>query len=351
MLAGVVALAGVATLAGHPASGGERVAAVAYAVLVSLPLWWRRRVPLVVAGVVGLLGMVGQLLPITSLLDGPFLLAFAVAVGTVGLVDLRWRAVGWTALAALPPFVVAAVRGEGSRELVATLGWLGLCFAIGRAVGYRRSYAAALREQAIERRVTAERLAIARDLHDVVAQSVSAVAMQATVGLHLFDSKPAEARAALERIRAVGLGASREIRELLGLLRGPDSGGPLPGLAELPELVASSRVDGPAASYRVVGEPRPCDPLVGLTLYRVAQEALTNVRRHARAGAVSVELSWRPGVVGLTVVDDGAGSAEVVAGHGIRGMRERLALVNGVLEIERAAGVRVTATVSSEEQT
>jgi signal transduction histidine kinase len=351
-LAGAVALGGVATLAGHGASAGELWGAIGYVVVVSVPLWWRRQAPVVVAATIGLLGMAGQLTPIAELLAGPFLLGFAVAAGTVGLADLRWGAVGWTGLAVLPSLVVAVLRGEDPGELVTTLGWLGLAFAVGRAIGYRRSSAAVLREQAIERRVTAERLAIARDLHDVVAQAVGAVSMQATVGLHLFDDKPAEARAALERIRSVGLGASHEIRELLGLLRGADTAGPVPGLGDLPKLVASSRVDGPQAAYRVIGEPRRCDPLVGLTLYRVAQEALTNVRRHAQARTVVVELEWRPEAVALTVVDDGVGAAGAVAGHGIQGMRERLALVDGELEIGTGAtgGFRVTATAPSEEQ-
>ncbi|GAA1593071.1 histidine kinase [Kribbella hippodromi] len=358
-LAGFVALVGVVTLRGHSASTGEQLAAVAYAVIVSVPLVWRRYAPLPVTGLIGLLGAAGQLLPITPLLDGPFLLSFAVAVGTVGALDLRLRAIGWTALAALPAFVIAAVTTRAGSDLVGTIGWLVLAFTIGRALAFRRTAMNAraeaertARAQAIERRVTEERLAIARDLHDVITQSIEAVSMQAMVGLQLFDSQPDDARAALQRIRTAGAGASREIRELLGVLRSEETG-PMPGLDDLPALVESSTVDGPPATYHVTGKPRACDPLIAVTLYRITQEALTNTRRHAQASSVQVELTWQPESLDLTITDNGTGpDADRLSagGHGLRGMRERLALVDGRLELGAgpSGGFRVRATVPNQ---
>ncbi|MDX3001926.1 histidine kinase [Kribbella solani] len=357
-LAVLIALIGVVTLRGHQASTGGQLAAVAYAVIVTLPLVWRRYAPLPVTWLIGLLGAAGQLSPITPLLDGPFLLSFAVAVGTVGALDLRLRSIGWTTLAALPAFAIAAATTRAGSDLIGTAGWLVLAFTIGRALAFRRTALTAradaertAREQAIERRVTEERLAIARDLHDVITQSVEAVSMQAMVGLQLFDSRPDEARAALQRIRTAGSGASREIRELLGVLRSEETG-PMPGLDDLPELVKSSGVDGPPASYQVTGEPRPYGTLAAVTLYRVTQEALNNTRRHARARSVQVELTWTAESIELTITDDGTGpNADEFSdgGHGLRGMRERLALVDGRLELGPGpgGGFRVHATVPS----
>lgn len=357
LLALLVWLLGLATLPGHPADGRELALAAGFGLACSLPLVWRRRFPLRIVVLIGLLGLAGQQAPSPALLDGPFLLAFATAVGTVGALDPRWRAVAWTVAASAPAFAAALGQAQEPGELVTTAVWLALAFAIGRAIGFRRSLLQARadaeraeRQQAIERRVADERAAIARDLHDVIAQSVEAVSMQATVGLHLYDTRPAAARAALEQIRTASVGASREIRELLGLLRstgeGPDR---LVGLDDLAALVRASAVDGPPATLQVVGAPGDHDPLAGLTLYRVTQEALTNARRHARAGTVRVELEWRPDRLTLRVTDDGTGppAGGVVEGYGVRGMRERLALVGGTLGLDGGPdrGFRLTADV------
>ncbi|XBB66903.1 sensor histidine kinase [Nocardioides sp. WV_118_6] len=364
LLAATVWLLGVATLLGHPATAQDRWVAVGFGLACSLPLTARHRyaVPAVVA--IGLLGLAGQLASIRELLDGPFLLAFAAAVGTVGARDRPWRGAAWCLVAGAPAFVAAAASGTEQRsgDVVATVGWLALAYAVGRAVGFRRSLlqaradaARAEQRQALERRVADERTAIARDLHDVIAQSIEAVSLQATVGLHLYDSRPDAAREALEQIRTASVGTSREIRELLGLLRSTD-GEPtrVVGLDDLAALVDGSGVDGPPATLVVSGEPGDHDPLAGLTLFRVTQEALTNARRHARADHVRVELDWQPERLTLTVTDDGAGPpvGGPVEGYGLRGMRERLALVGGTLAVGTGpeGGLRLTASVPREDR-
>lgn len=358
----MVWLLGLATLPGHPAGVREQLVAAGFALACSVPLVWRRRYAVPVVLLIGLLGLGSQVAPSAALLAGPFLLAFAVAVGTVGALDRPWRAAAWAVLAAAPAFAAAGWREGRPSDVVTTAGWLALAFAVGRAIGFRRSLLQAKADahraeqrQAIERRVADERTAIARDLHDVIAQSIESVSLQATVGLHLYDSEPDAARAALEQIRTASVGASHEIRELLGLLRSTDhEPSRVAGLDDLAALVEASAIDGPSATLVISGEPGSYDPLAGLTLFRVTQEALTNARRHARADEVRVELDWRPDRLTLTVTDDGVGPPDdgPVEGYGLRGMRERLALVGGTLQLGTGpgGGLRLTAAVPREDR-
>lgn len=196
------------------------------------------------------------------------------------------------------------------------------------------------RRQDAERReaVQAERLRIARDLHDVVAHHVSGIGVQAAGASRMIDVRPDTARQALGTIEVSSRRAVTQMQQLVGLLRGPSDGpaerGPQPGLADLPALVAESRE--PSAILTVVGEPRPVDPGVGLSLYRVVQEALTNVRRHstAREARVTVRHLDDPRAVEVEVLDDGAPRTphETSGGHGLIGVRERAAAHGGVAE-------------------
>lgn len=196
------------------------------------------------------------------------------------------------------------------------------------------------RRQDAERReaVQAERLRIARDLHDVVAHHVSGIGVQAAGASRMIDVRPDTARQALGTIEVSSRRAVTQMQQLVGLLRGPSDGpaerGPQPGLADLPALVAESRE--PSATLTVVGEPRPVDPGVGLSLYRVVQEALTNVRRHstAREARVTVRHLDDPRAVEVEVLDDGAPRTphEASGGHGLIGVRERAAAHGGVAE-------------------
>jgi signal transduction histidine kinase len=306
----------------------------------SLPLAWRRRSPLPVLGVVAA-GTIAQALLRT--LTPPF--GLLIAAYSVGAHAPRRQAllgigvVVTTALAAL-----AAVDALVLWNAVVMVGAAG---AIGDRQQHRRRYLAALEERAARlehEREDAERLAvaserarIARELHDVVAHSVSLMVVQAGAARHNLARNPGRAEEAITEVEATGRASLAELRRLLGVLRQPDEGAalaPQPGLHDLGELVEGFRSTGLPVRLEVTGQPRPLAQGVDLSLYRIVQEALTNALKHAAATRVLVRLRYDGDEVTLTVDDDGVGAAAgvVVGGHGLVGMRERAALLGGSLE-------------------
>jgi signal transduction histidine kinase len=210
---------------------------------------------------------------------------------------------------------------------------------IGLAVRQQRAYTIGLREQA-ERRAQAqlaeERLRIARELHDVVAHGMSLIAVQAGVANHVIDQRPEEAARALTSIESTSRAALAEMRRLLGVLRGDDGARadpglePAPGLADLDRLVSRTRQAGLRVDLDVRGQPRPLPPSVDLTAYRIVQEALTNVVKHAEANVSRVIVAYEGDAVCLEITDEGHGAAGPLReGHGIVGMRERVGLYGG----------------------
>jgi signal transduction histidine kinase len=221
---------------------------------------------------------------------------------------------------------------------------------VGFAVRTQRRYAAGLREQA-ERRVQAEadrsrrvlaeeRLRIARDLHDMVAHTMGVIAVQAGTAGHVASWRPDEAGKALWAIEETSRSALSELRRMLTVLRdgtGPPGTAaadlaPAPGLWDLPGLIDRTRATGLHVELSQAGQPRDLAEGTGLAAYRIAQEALANVVRHARAGHARVRLEYEPAGLHLAVTDDGTGSTGTRApaeGHGLRGMRERAALCGG----------------------
>ena len=189
-----------------------------------------------------------------------------------------------------------------------------------------------------------ERTRIARELHDVVAHSVSVMVVQAGAAAQVVDDDPASVRRALDAIRTTGTGALQEMRRVVALLREADVPGslaPQPMVASLPELVADARSTGLKVSLEVAGEPRPLPTGVDLAAYRIVQEALTNVRRHASARTAAVLVRYGDDGMEVQVSDDGVGVADgarVTGGHGLIGMRERVTLYGGRLETLSAAG-------------
>ncbi len=229
--------------------------------------------------------------------------------------------------------------------LVATACWL-----VGLGWYRRSAYAAALRERAerAEREretaarvaVAEERARIARELHDVVAHSVSVMVLQTgAVRRLLRDDQPRE-REALDAVERTGREALVEMRRLLGVLRAPDEQAelaPQPGLSELPALVARTEAAGLAVALHVEGEPGPLPVGVDLSAYRIVQEALTNTLKHAGPAHAEVAIRYRPDAVEIEVRDDGRGPATTNGdGHGLVGMRERATLYGG----ELSAGAR-----------
>ncbi|MFH7598252.1 sensor histidine kinase [Streptomyces racemochromogenes] len=226
-----------------------------------------------------------------------------------------------------------------SAGLVAVLA-LGTSCMAGLLVRQRRVHAVELRAKAVSEAVTAERLRIARELHDMVAHSIGVIAIQAGVGGRVIGTRPEEARSALDAIERTSREALAGLRRTLVALRraepGEEDGGvptvPAPGVAGLDALAASLRGSGVGVEVRWTGEPRRLPPDIDLSVYRIVQEALTNVVRHAGGSArARVTVDFREREVHVEVVDDGRGAAVRPggAGFGITGMYERVSLLQG----------------------
>ncbi|MFF5216306.1 sensor histidine kinase [Micromonospora sp. NPDC000442] len=218
----------------------------------------------------------------------------------------------------------------------------------GNSVRARRNYAAALRVHAATEAVTAERLRIARELHDMVAHSIGVIAIQAGVGARVIDTQPAHARAALATIEAASRDTLAGLRRTLGALRrgdgDPASLEPAPGLADLDRLVAATGDAGVRVGLRTTGDaPVPAE--VDLAAFRIVQEALTNVVRHAGVDACRVVVERGDEALTVEIVDDGRGGPIGVEGHGLIGMRERVTAVGGRFRAgpRSEGGFRVTA--------
>jgi signal transduction histidine kinase len=221
----------------------------------------------------------------------------------------------------------------------------------GEMVRARRAYLAELearavraeRERATEaaRAVAEEKARIARELHDVIAHDVSLIVVQAGAAEEVFDERPDEVRAVLRRIDEAGRDALAELRRLLGtVLPGDNDLRPQPSLARLDDLIDRVRASGLRVAVAVDGRARPLAAGLDLSAYRIVQEALTNVVRHARASQASVTIAYRPHALELTVRDDGHGANNGWRGHGngIVGMRERASLVNGRVDAGPLSG-------------
>ncbi|GAA3769269.1 hypothetical protein GCM10022240_22100 [Microbacterium kribbense] len=285
----------------------------------------------------------------------PFIaLAFAI-IGAVVRGALVW-ALSSVGAAWLVAVVASGMTGQlwhPFRIALVTLV-LGLCFAVGAGIRTRADRAARHRAQFAERRRAneqEERTRIARELHDVLAHSLSQIAVQSGVGLHLFDRDPERAREALANIRGLSATGLDEVRGVLAILRGEGAGPgtapltPQPQLADIAALVAARSGHGLAVALddRLDGHlPRSG---IQTTAYRLVQEALTNVVRHSEATHAAVRLRREGADLLVTVDDDGIGIGGRPEGGGMRGMRERAALVHGTVRTipGPAGGTRILA--------
>lgn len=268
---------------------------------------------------------------------------------------------------------VAIAKGASASYVMHSVLTSGALWFIGDSVRARRLYVAGLADQVEHHRVTEaeqrrqalrdERVRIARELHDVVAHSLTVMTVQAAVGRRVMGTRPDEAANALEAVETIGRTAQDELRLILGLLRDDEHEradlAPAPGLADLSALVDKVRAAGVPVALHVSGVERSLSPALELSLYRIAQEALTNVVKHAGKARTSVELVFGCSEVRLEVIDDGRSAghrseaAEPGTGsapslhHGIVGMHERVAAFGGVLVAEPAldTGFRVFASV------
>ncbi|MEV6006761.1 sensor histidine kinase [Streptomyces sp. NPDC051976] len=224
-------------------------------------------------------------------------------------------------------------------QLSAAAAWLLAVLAAAELFRVRRERIVRERRERAEaerRRVGEERLRIARELHDVLAHSISVINVQAGVALALMDERPEQARTALVTIKAASKEALGEVRQVLSTLRAPGEAprSPAPGLDRLPELVEQATAAGLAAEVSVEGDRVPLPPGADLAAFRIVQEALTNIVRHSGARSARIGLRYLPGCVEVRVDDDGPAvtGGESGGGNGLVGMRERAAALGGTIE-------------------
>lgn len=319
-----------------------------YALLVAscALLLLRRRYPFVVGAVVGTLtGIYGA----TTLPDPPLPFAGLVAIYSAAAYA-RPRLAALTAAGSAVG--IGLSLGLDGRSTAQDWGVITLVFATAFLLGYaartRRDVAVALEQRAAflertrsaeaERAVAAERSRIAREMHDVVAHAVSLMVVQAEAGPVVLGTDPARAATVFDTISNTGRQALVEMRRVLGVLREADVAGadgqagrtPQPGVDALDALVASFVTTG--LPVRLTVEGPPADAIVGLAVYRIVQEALTNVLKHADATQAEVEVRREDGSWSVAVTDDGCGTIGTDAGgNGLLGMRERAELLGGTL--------------------
>jgi len=359
LVACVLQVAGLIGPGTRDASGLEIGLALVASGAVALRRFWPMPVLAVVAILVATTTGLGQsfnLVPIIALPMATVAMEYGrkaslMALGAVEVVVVVSSSVA-LALWPQPP--------GSSNIIVAAAAWF-----IGDSIRARRIYVRGIAEQAelrlrdeserAERALVEQRTEIARELHDVVAHGMSVIAVQAGVGRHVIDDRPDEAAKALEAIQQTSRMALGDLRRVLGLLRRDGEHEvanlePSPGLRELPSLLDQVRSAGVDVQLEVKGEAVDLPQGMDLTVYRIVQEALTNVVKHAGGSTASVLVEYRPDTLVIEVVDSGNGSGDrqtapvgsarssVIAHHGLVGMRERVALFEGTLELHSLPG-------------
>nr|WP_123687380.1 histidine kinase [Amycolatopsis thermoflava] len=315
------------------------LAPLGYALLAAggLALAAHRRAPVAVLAAAGLSALGAQAVGV----DVPAL-AYLFAVFAAVRAGRRLVAVAATVvmLAALP-FVLLISHEETvgaafahSRDVL-QLAWLVAAGAAGEAVRQaerRADEAERTREETARRRADEERLHIARELHDSLTHQISVIKVQAEVAVHLARKRGEEVPESLLAIRDAGREAARELRATLEALRDDDTSPPR-GLDDVPELVRRARSTGLETTLTIDGERDEIPAAVQRTAYRIVQESLTNVARHARAAGASVHIGYRPGAVEIRVDDDGTATVDAPPspGVGLLGMRERVTALGGRL--------------------
>ena len=332
-------------------------------VALVLPLIWRRRAPVAVFGVLAAVALLQWGFGLRLGAD----VALLVALYTVATSQPRRTAVAAVGVletgVALAAFRFAPA-GDVLGSLVFLSGLVAAAYFVGTSVRNRRAYLGALvdraaraerdRDQQARLAATAERTRLARELHDIVAHSLTVVVTLAEAAAAAAESDPTAARAAMGQVATTGRSALGEMRRLLDVLR-TESGedgvalAPAPGLDGLDGLVAGARSAGLPVRLTVAGRPRPLTAAMDATAHRIVQESLTNVLKHAvDPSAVEVLVRWADGSLVLQISDDGRSSAASgEPGHGLTGMRERLALFGGELSAGpvTTGGWRVRATL------
>jgi signal transduction histidine kinase len=263
---------------------------------------------------------------------GPILISFAVAVFTVAN-RLPTRQSAVAAAVTLPLLLLHnAVSGDWA-GVVPGSAWLVVPFAVGLILRVTREANARSRAERVRGYAYEERLRIAQEVHDVVGHGLAAINMQAEIGLHLLSKRPEQAGEALTAISRTSKQALDELRATLAVVRRSDPAGvraPTPGLARLGDLVDRMTGTGVPVTLEMTGEPRDLPAPIDLAAYRLVQESLTNVLRHAGPASATVRVAHDPDKLTITVTDTGRGGARARPdGHGIVGMRERVTALGG----------------------
>ena len=306
-----------------------RPVAVVLALWTTLPVAWRRRRPLGAA--------VATTLPAFYPTDGYVVLGyvayFVVYYSAAAYCGDRRRVGAVVAFGLVASIVASWINHEVPGVYFGALSAVLLPAVAGGAVRHQRAQSALLA-------VGEERARIARELHDVVSHSLSVIAIQSSAAEAALERDPALAGPPLTAIRSSAEEALAEMRRLLGVLRVEGEGGehaPQPGLARLPELVEHARAAGVPVTLEVDGTPRPLPASVDVSAFRIVQEALTNVRKHAGGAPATVRVAWEPRALAVAVRDRGTGDVQTGSGHGLVGMRERVRLHGGQLRAGRCA--------------
>jgi signal transduction histidine kinase len=331
-----------------PSDRPPAVLLIILTLLATLPIALRRRYP------VEVLAITLSAAVISDLIGGPYQFAGAlVGLYTVAAYVGRTTSI-YAAAAAGVATVVTGLGDSGSpaAETSAILAVFAASWLLGDNIRTRRAYLRELedraeqlereREESIRRAAADEQARIARELHDIITHNVSVMTVQAAAAGDVFDTQPGRVREALGSIESTGREALTELRRLLGRVypEGSEAAlAPQPGLARLDALFEQVRAAGLDVDLTVEGEPRELPIGLDLSAYRIVQEALTNILKHAQASKASVRIRYAADAIDLEVVDDGRGPAqETQSGQGIIGMRERAALVGGALSVGRAPG-------------
>src|SRR5215471_13305479 len=336
-----LSLAALATTVGAAAHHSQPGIGIPLSLVASLPLLVRRRYPLPVLAV-ATAALVVQVAAIG--LFAPLPAGIALFTAADQLERRESLLAGAATLVAITPALWANAGWGQVLNVVGRLVPFAIAWLLGDSFGTRRRYVAALEERAdrlerereaeAARAVAEEQARIARELHDVIAHTLSVIVVQAAAARDVFATRPERAREALDAIERSGRVALEELRRLVGSVRGEEAASfaPPPRLADLDRLLGELRKSGLEVSVSIDGPPAPLPQAVDLSAYRVVQEALTNTLKHAQASQAEVALRWEEHTLEVEIHDDGVGSASANGiGHGIVGMQERLALLGGTL--------------------
>jgi signal transduction histidine kinase len=333
-------------------AGRWNVPAAALMTASGVVLFWRRRHPLAGCAVaaVMLAAPVVAGPSVETFTSGVVITVAAYSLAAYGR-GLRQWAPGLTAVFAASCLRGAFDWGFDAFTVISGVAWCAAAFGAGLVLRRQRELADQARRYRDEHAaavVAAERARIARDLHDVVAHSISVIVLQARGGRRMLTVDPAEARAAFDTVEEAAGEAMSEMRRLLTVLRAPGRTEPgeltaRPSLAHLGDLV--DRLGGLRVTTTVCGDVSDLPPGVDLAAYRIVQEALTNVLRHASARSVALTVAVSGDAIDLEVADDGVGDQPGPGGFGLLGMRERAAMYGGTVEAGpgRGGGFRVVA--------